>query len=359
MKLGLLCKRCKREQRSDDGLVKMMGKKRHKVIFTLMAFYFLLGVFWESCPNICLASKQEALNLGLRDMVLGVHFIDDKRGWAVGNFGLGLMTADGGETWQRKTVSDDDSFKDVFFVGEKGWIVGERGLILHTDDGGKTWKKQTSNGKSLLSVFFVDENKGFTVGSDGTILKTVDGGASWEVVDMGWETIIPDELLELGVISINLYDVFFLTETSGWIVGDAGTVLRTVDGGNEWTVAQMATLPPLFSIGFKNDKDGWAVGSHGLSLKTNDGGKSWERFEIGTESSLYKIQIYNNYGVIVGDLGTILKTVDGGKTWVEVPSNLPPPYPWFADVWILPSNSVKVLSVGKSIIFNMGITSKK
>ena len=34
-------------------------------------------------------------------------------------------------------------FTDLHFVNHKqGWIVGEQGLIIHTADGGETWKQQ-------------------------------------------------------------------------------------------------------------------------------------------------------------------------------------------------------------------------
>ena len=121
----------------------------------------------------------------------------------------------------------------------------------------------------------------------------------------------------------------------------------------------MGPVPPLFSVCFKDDNAGFAVGSHGYCLKSNDGGVSWEKFKIGTENSLYKVVFEKEMGVAVGDLATLFKTVDGGMTWVNVPSNLPPPYPWFADVWILPSNSMKAVSVGKSIIFGMDIISER
>ena len=78
---------------------------------------------------------------------------------------------------------------------------------------------------------------------------------------------------------------------------------------------------------------------------------------IEKESSLYKIRILNDYGVIVGDQATIIETNDGGKTWAKVETNLHPPYPWLADAWILPYNSAKVLSVGKGIIIETKIVS--
>jgi photosystem II stability/assembly factor-like uncharacterized protein len=313
-------------------------------------------VFGLKCPpGIC--SIPNGFLLGFRDKALAVCFTDENTGYIVGNNGLFLHTSDGGINWERIKFFDD-FYNDVFFIGQKGWIVGEKGLIIHSADGGKSWRKQKNGIKNnLLSVFFVDENKGFAVGGDGLILKTEDAGSSWNMVDIDWTAMIPEELLNLGVVSINLYDVFFQNETLGFIVGDSGTILRTTDGGKDWALVQMADVPTIFSIGFKNDMEGWAVGHHGYFLKTENGGSSWERLKIGTENSLYSISILGDYGVIVGDLATQLTSIDGGKTWVKSPNPLPPPYPWFADVCIVQSaNAANIVSVGKSIILNTGIS---
>ncbi len=346
----------------------------------------LLLCFFMATPltSVCIASDQEDLQLTRRDKAFGVHFIDDKTGWIVGDNGLALMTADGGESWQRKTIPEG-TFNDIFFVGEKGWIVGGGGLILYTDDGGKSWNKRSSNASgasqtpmkaemtmdgtcpvveqpsvSLMRVLFLDKDKGFTVGADGTILKTVNGGSSWENVSPDWMELLPIEMMEQGIVSINLYDIFFLNETCGWIVGDSAAVLYTSDGGKEWSLLHIAPLPPLFSIYFKNDREGLAVGQNGFSLKTDDGGVSWEKVTIEPENSMYKVRIYNDHGIIVGDQATILKTNDGGKTWAKIATSLRPPYPWLSDAWILPSpDSIQALCVGKGVILKTGILSKK
>ncbi|MCP4681824.1 MAG: hypothetical protein GY864_05805, partial [Desulfobacterales bacterium] len=225
-------------RRFNKAFTKMRRRRRRMLVLILILPF--LGVFCDPCPKASPAFTEKVFRLGFRDMALGIHFMDDKTGWAVGSFGLAMKTEDGGENWQKVPISEEHYLKDVFFFGKKGWMVGELGVILSTNDGGKKWSEQKSNvGQSLLSVFFINENTGFTVGGDGTMLKTNNGGASWDLIDMSWPALIPDELLELGTVSINLYDVFFLNETIGWIVGDAGTVLRTGDGGKEWILAQM------------------------------------------------------------------------------------------------------------------------
>ena len=100
-------------------------------------------------PGFC--QIPQGILMGLRDMALGVHFIDENQGWIVGNSGFCVKTVDSGSSWEKVGFPDDESYKDVLFVGDKGWIDGERGVILHTVDAGQNWEKQASNtNKSLL-----------------------------------------------------------------------------------------------------------------------------------------------------------------------------------------------------------------
>ncbi len=211
-----------------------------------------------------------------------------------------------------------------------------------------------------MSVFFVDRDHGFVVGADETILRTANGGASWERVPLNWMDLLPDTLVERGVITINLYDIFFLNEASGWIVGDYGTILTTKDGGNSWHISNIGPYPSLFSIFFKDEREGWAVGQNGFSLRTRDGGRTWGKAPIGTEESLYCIRVHGDYGVVVGDHGVIFTSNNGGATWVKKTSNLKPPFPWLVDAWIFTSStSARVLIVGKGIILEKQIHSRK
>ncbi len=361
---------------------KSEGKRTdHKKMYCKWWFASMILLLFSCfyCASICLASSEEYYQVTKRDKAFGIHLIDEKRGWIVGAKGLALKTVDGGKNWQRVEIADE-TLNDIFFVGDKGWIVGGNGLILHTTDGGSIWKKQRGRafqpperteeqidgtcpaeeapGKTLMKVFFIDKEHGSSIGIDGTILRTEDGGTTWEDVSLNCMEILPEELMMNGIFSINFYDVFFLNETSCWIVGDSGTILHSEDGGKEWRLENIGLLPPLFSIAFKNENEGWAVGQNGFSLKTDDGGKSWGKVVIEKESSFYSIRIHENYGVIVGDQATIIGTTDGGNTWARVKTGLKPPYPWLTDTWIFPSDSAKILSVGKGIILTTSLVSK-
>ncbi len=335
-----------------------MRRHRRRMLALILILPFL-GVFCDPCPKASPAFEDKLYKPGARDKAFGLHFSDDKNGWIVGDRGLALRTADAGKNWQKVMISEAGTFNDVCFVGKKGWVVGAVGMILSTKDGGETWEKQASNTiKSLMKVIFFDGDKGFTVGADGTILRTMNGGSSWENISIDCMELLPAEMMEVGIITLSLYDIFFVNENSGWIVGDSGSVLHSEDGGKEWRIANVGLLPPLFSISFMDENKAWAVGQNGFSLKTDDGGKHWEKVVIDEENSLYRIRTSNKHGVIVGDHATIYQTKDGGETWDKIAHNLNPPYPWLTDAWIFPSDPVKVLSVGKGILLETKIISK-
>src|ERR1051326_2952275 len=76
-------------------------------------------------------------------------------GWAVGDGGVLLRSADGGNTWT--DYSSNAGFHgpplpylpDVNTVAfadfQNGWIAGDNGLMMHTSNGGTTWSTQSSS----------------------------------------------------------------------------------------------------------------------------------------------------------------------------------------------------------------------
>jgi hypothetical protein len=91
---------------------------------------------------------------------------------------------------------------------------------MKTIDGGATWMNlpipQGFQFDQFNSVYFPTANKGYIVANGGDILKTVDGGMNWTGDSSGtWN---------------RLHSVFFTDSTTGYIAGESGTILKT---GNE------------------------------------------------------------------------------------------------------------------------------
>ena len=57
-----------------------------------------------------------------------------------------------------------------------------------------------------------------------------------------------------------LRSVKFISSTDGWAVGDAGTILNTVDGGTTWISQTSETTNPLYGVCFTDVSNGTAVG---------------------------------------------------------------------------------------------------
>lgn len=73
-------------------------------------------------------------------MLLSVHFVNEKTGWAVGNTGVILSTTDAGKTWTPQESGTTEMFNSVYFANKTtGWAVGNKGVNLSTTDAGNTW----------------------------------------------------------------------------------------------------------------------------------------------------------------------------------------------------------------------------
>ncbi len=73
----------------------------------------------------------------LKEVPLSIFFLDENRGWMVGDKFL-WSSADGGRTWV-KLGDLGDAVRVYFANPEHGWAVGEQKKVYETGDGGKTW----------------------------------------------------------------------------------------------------------------------------------------------------------------------------------------------------------------------------
>jgi len=205
--------------------------------------------------------------------------VDEQYGWAAGDFGTIMHTADGGATWVSQGSGEDKIYNDIFFIDRHtGWVVGEFGLIYHTSNGGRSWELQVCRDiipvvaenewktptPSLYSVWFSDTRRGWASGMDASLIATEDGGATWKKISNPAEKN-----------KITLYKIV-MREGAGWAVGQKGTYLHSADGKawEDWS-ERINTRFWLMDMSFPDRLHGWAVGSRGTIIKTEDGGTSW------------------------------------------------------------------------------------
>src|SRR5882724_4914835 len=104
---------------------------------------------------------------------------------------------------------------------------------------------------TLRSAFFIDHKEGWVAGDEGVILHTLNGGQTWQRQATGLRS--------------SLRSVHFLTPDVGWVVGreelpygmgSVGVVLFTNNGGLDWKMQQQLAkvLPGLNQIRFVDAK---------------------------------------------------------------------------------------------------------
>jgi photosystem II stability/assembly factor-like uncharacterized protein len=95
-----------------------------------------------------------------------LHVVGDY-GWIVGRPGsVVLHTWDRGKSWQVQATGQPLPLHGVFFLNEKrGWAVGELGTILGTADGGKTWKIQRRGGHRAAVLIVTARAEGLPAGT--------------------------------------------------------------------------------------------------------------------------------------------------------------------------------------------------
>jgi photosystem II stability/assembly factor-like uncharacterized protein len=130
------------------------------------------------------------------------------------------------------------------------------------------------------------------------MLRTTNGGTNWTAQSSGTANV--------------LWSVSFADADTGTAVGSSGSILRTINGGTSWTAQSSGTTNSLRGVSFTDANNGTAVGVSGTILRTTNGGTSWTPQLSGTTISLNGVSFTDaNTGTVVGGLGTFV----GGTRW--------------------------------------------
>jgi photosystem II stability/assembly factor-like uncharacterized protein len=101
----------------------------------------------------------------------------------------------------------------------------------------------------------------------------------------------------------------------GFVVGDAGTIVKTTDSGMTWSLLTSGTTHALYDVYFFDVTQGVAVGDRGLILRTTDGGVGWQRVTSGVTDALRSVSFSGVNGICGGDSQDILYSTDAGASW--------------------------------------------
>jgi photosystem II stability/assembly factor-like uncharacterized protein len=246
------------------------------------------GATWRRAPKISNGTPE---------------FVNRRDGWFV-TTGPGLArTTDGGRTWQRLAapgVTPDVGGVSVSlsFVSPAVGFVDVRPYVKETDelfataDGGTTWQRRTlPPGAYLLG--FVTARLGF-IDVGGTQYSTADGGRTWSprqrlcpATFVIARTFVRDCASRGSALFSSLPPAYLgasALSARSWVVGGPAGNYVTTSAGRTWRFVRALDVPRHwhFAAGtFTSTRTGWAVfrrrthGQVGVLMRTTDRGRHW------------------------------------------------------------------------------------
>jgi photosystem II stability/assembly factor-like uncharacterized protein len=156
-----------------------------------------------------------------------------------------------------------------------------------------------------------DGRTALAAGSGGTVLRSVDGGANWTAIASGTQTWLSGLAIARD-------------GKTALVGGLGGVLLRSVDGGASWTAITSGTPAWLKGVALAADgRMGLAVGPAGAVVRSTDGGASWTAVTSGAQTpfGLAIAADARTALAVGGDL--VLRSVDAGARWTAVTLRVP------------------------------------
>lgn len=171
----------------------------------------------------------------------------------------------------------------------------------------QTWSVQpTPTTNDLNDVFGVTDTEAYAVGEVGRLLRTTNGGQTWNQQILG-----NNDLEGVG---------FSPSGAVGIIATDAGPVYRSTNGVN-WNLVGTGSNGNLRGVAWGTETVVWIAEREGAALRSTNAGLNWSSSATGAADRLRGIDaIGTNLAWVVGESGTIRFTANGGATWSSQPA---------------------------------------
>jgi photosystem II stability/assembly factor-like uncharacterized protein len=153
---------------------------------------------------------------------------------------------------------------------------------------------------------FLSDQKIIVVGDAGQIRLSSDGGVTWRANNQNPE--------------IGFQSVSFIDSLHGLIGASKGQIFGTSDGGLTWTMHGTLATIWLNKILMVTPDTVFACGIAGALFRSIDGGLRWDTLHSKVPYFLRNLYFTSpRNGFAVGDSGTILHTSDAGNSWQLYP----------------------------------------
>jgi photosystem II stability/assembly factor-like uncharacterized protein len=196
-----------------------------------------------------------AIETGPADPFLDISFIDARRGFAVGAYGMFYRTDDGGENWRVNAAAVDNPERYHYYAilvhsPETLYLAGEAGLLYRSDDGGESFERYDDiYGGSLFGLLPLGDAV-LAYGLRGNLFLQPAGSDEWEALDSGDPT--------------SLYGGGSLDDGSALLLG-AGGALVQIAPRRQVRLMQHPSRTTLAAAVSGSDGRVWLVGVEGIA----------------------------------------------------------------------------------------------
>lgn len=170
---------------------------------------------------------------------------------------------------------------------------------------------------NLRSIDFPTSTTGYIVGDSATILKTTDGGQTW--------LQLPTNGIQIIGWANSFLDIDFVDENSGFLTAGYSGIYKTTDGGQNWfsmtgQISNMCFPHTIYPFSSDDFFSGGAGCFQGAIIDHFENG-SWTTSTLAaefwdSEQRVQEISFANqNVGLAATKSKYMLRTTDAGATW--------------------------------------------
>ncbi len=253
---------------------------------------------------------------GCAEPVAAFSFISAKVGFMLLKNGSVEMTADGGETFARRTgvpgtpaASGGGSYEgtDIHFLTANVGIAftsspAGASAAYMTPDGGESWTPVAlPAGARVTAVHFVDEKNAYAIGPE-TLLRSSDGGEKWEA-----EPIAKGKVFN----SIDCASALSCVLT----VSAGDSLIETANGGESATETTPSSAL-IFGAAYASPTQIVAVGESGTTVLSNDGGATFTAASLDIGGQYGRLRLGPGGMLLApGADGDVAISTNAGQSW--------------------------------------------
>jgi RHS repeat-associated protein len=252
-----------------------------------------------------------------------VYTIDLNNALALSSDGFFMRTTDGAATWDVKSTImglTDKAMRLGYIASNEVYMICRSGMIYKTADNGVTWTTVSSNLNTLVGSS--DKIKAVELSGDFGLAVTM-ANKVYYTQNRGvlWQAIGAFSLYNMSLDHIQRVSKFQMIAS-----GTNGALLTSGDNGTTWKEIATNIVEDIRSIYFQDNKNGWLVTSDDRLLKTTDGGSNWSKYEHPVQPAPFTYAdqefVSDNEAYILRKDGGMLYTTStlAGERWDDMPN---------------------------------------